>query len=332
MADDLALIDIGPLAGDDGEARIDVARQIDAACRRHGFFRVAGHGVPEELRQQMETAARQFFALPEAEKAEIAMLNGGAAWRGWFDVGGELTSGRPDFKEGLYFGTELGPQHPAVRSGRPLHGPNLFPRRPRELREVVLPWMAAMTELGERLLGAVAMGLGLEEGWFSRHVTADPTVLFRIFHYPPAPEDDDPYGVQEHTDYGLLTILAQDGTPGLQVHSTSGWIDVPADPAIFVVNLGDMIDRMTSGRYRSTPHRVRNRAGEGRLSFPCFIDPSWNATCPVMPLDGVPEASGEERQRWDGASVHAWDGTYGDYLTAKVAKVFPQLFDAVNSR
>ncbi len=180
------------------------------------------------------------------------MLNGGAAWRGWFDVGGELTSGRPDFKEGLYFGTELGPQHPAVRSGRPLHGPNLFPRRPRELGEVVLPWMAAMTELGERLLGAVAMGLGLEEGWFSRHVTADPTVLFRIFHYPPAPEDDDPYGVQEHTDYGLLTILAQDGTPGLQVHSTSGWIDVPADPAVFVVNLGDMIDRMTSGRYRST--------------------------------------------------------------------------------
>ena len=76
-------------------------------------------------------------------------------------------------------------------AGRPLHGPNLFPARPPALRGAVLDWMATMTELGHRLLGAVAVGLGLDESWFSRHVTADPTVLFRIFHYPPAPE---PYG------------------------------------------------------------------------------------------------------------------------------------------
>ena len=76
---------------------------------------------------------------------------------------------------------------------------------------------------------------------------------------------------------------------------------------MFVVNLGDMLDRMTEGRYRSTPHRVRNTSGAERLSFPCFIDPSWDAVCPVLPLAGSPPADDAAR-RWDGSSVRAWDG------------------------
>jgi isopenicillin N synthase-like dioxygenase len=132
--------------------------------------------------------------------------------------------------------------------------------------------------------------------------------------------------VAEHTDYGLLTILAHDGTPGLQVRGSAGWLDVPAVPDAFVVNLGDMLDRMTRGRYRSTPHRVRHGApGSGdRLSFPFFFDPAWDAEVRPVPLLG--EAPPDDADsRWDGSSVHEWSGTYGDYLTAKVAKVFPHL-------
>jgi len=99
---------------------------------------------------------------------------------------------------------------------------------------------------------------------------------------------------------------------------------VPAEPGVLVVNLGDMLDRMTEGRYRSTPHRVRNSGRGDRLSFPCFVDPSWDAMCAPMPLAGSPPADDVAR-RWDGASPQAWDGTYGEYLTAKVARVFPQL-------
>jgi isopenicillin N synthase-like dioxygenase len=182
--------------------------------------------------------------------------------------------------------------------------------------------MAAMTGLGHALLGAVAAGLGLPADWFATTVATEPTVLFRIFRYPPG--DDVGWGVAEHTDYGLLTILAQDRHGGLEVRGPDGWLAVPAGPDVLVVNLGDMLDRMTEGRYRSTPHRVRNTSGHERLSFPFFVDPSWDAVCRPLPLAGTPPADDAAR-RWDGTSVRAWDGTYGDYLTAKVAKVFPLL-------
>src|SRR5690606_30293904 len=153
-------------------------------------------------------------------------------------------------------------------------------------------WIDAMTRLGHRLLEGVALGLGLDRRWFARELTADPTVLFRIFRYPPTtpgvePDRKErgrgtraggdhgatPWGVGEHTDYGLLTILAQDGSGGLEVRTTEGWIDVPSVADGFVCNIGDMLDRMTGGRYRSTPHRVR-ATGADRLSFPFFFDPS----------------------------------------------------------
>jgi isopenicillin N synthase-like dioxygenase len=322
----LPLIDVAPLLDPDAD-HLPVARQIDEACRRFGFFRIAGHGVPSDQLADLERLARQFFDLPDEVKAEIEMARGGTAWRGWFPLDGELTSGRPDHKEGIYFGTELGPEHPAVRAGRPLHGANLFPATPSELGPAVLAWIDAMTSLGVVLLRAIAVGLTLPVDWFERHVTTEPTVLFRIFRYPPA--HDDGWGVAEHTDYGLLTILATDDNDGLQVHAPDGWIDVPSDTGVFVVNLGDMLDRMTEGRYRSTPHRVVNRTDRTRLSFPCFIDPSWDAVCRPMPLAGSPPPDDAAR-RWDSASVRAWDGTYGEYLTAKVAKVFPELVDRLS--
>jgi isopenicillin N synthase-like dioxygenase len=317
--DALPLIDVSELR--DGSPDPATARAVHDACRRSGFFRVVGHGIPPHLVRDLDRQARRFFALPEAEKDRVAMRHAGAAWRGWFPLGGELTSGRPDQKEGLYFGVDHPPDHPGVAAGRPLHGPNLYPERPTALRPAVEAWMAAATALGRRLLQAIAAGLGLEPRWFERHVTAEPTVLFRIFRYPPTAAG---WGVAEHTDYGLLTILAQDGHDGLEVRGPAGWVPVPGDPEALVVNLGDMLERLTGGRYLSTPHRVRHRDGdEDRLSFPCFLDPSWDAVCPTLP--GATGSRPTATSRWDGADPRAWEGTYGDYLTAKVARVFPTL-------
>lgn len=311
---------------------VDAPASIDAACREHGFFVITGHEIEPGRFERLEDASRRFFARPAQDKAAIAMAEAGPAWRGWFPPGGELTSGVPDGKEGIYFGAELGPDHPRVLDATPLHGANLFPDEPPELEPLVLDVIDTLTDLGHRLLELVARGLGIEPRWFQDSVTTDPTILFRIFHYPVAGVvDGATWGVAEHTDYGLLTILRQDDVGGLEVHAPGGWISVPPVSDAFVCNIGDMLERMTGGSYRSTPHRVRTPS-RSRLSFPFFFDPSWDAR--IEPVPGVadrPDARpANGHGRWDGRSVFDHDGTYGEYLTAKVAAVFPELWSGVH--
>ncbi|WP_275412856.1 isopenicillin N synthase family dioxygenase [Planotetraspora phitsanulokensis] len=318
----LPIINVSSLVGPGSpEERAEVARQIEAACRDSGFFYISGHGVPPELVAALDGAARRFFALPLERKMEISMNRGGRAWRGFFPVGGELTSGRPDLKEGVYFGAEA-----LDDRQRPLYGRNLFPAEVPELRDAVLRYLDMLTDVGQAVMRGIALSLGLDEDYFSSGYTAAPTVLFRIFHYPPSPRGSDDWGVGEHTDYGLLTLLLQDGNGGLQVHTSRGWVEAPPVPGTFVCNIGDMLDRLTGGHYRSTPHRVRNVSGRDRLSFPFFFDPGWD--CEVPPLPSLPLRNGG-RPRWDGQDLRAFTGTYGDYLLGKVAKVFPQLRDEV---
>ena len=321
----IPVIDISALVSGN-EDRREVAGRIGQACRDWGFFYIVGHGVDEHLQRRLEEVSRQFFAQDLETKLEIKMSLGGRAWRGYFPVGGELTSGKPDLKEGIYFGAELEDDHPLVMAGTPLHGPNLFPADIPQFRETVLAYMAAMTTLGHSLMAGIALSLGLEESYFFDRYTSDPLILFRIFNYPPQPlnnESESNLGVGEHTDYGLLTILRQDMSGGLEVKTKSGWVAAPPIPNSFVCNIGDMLDRMTGGRYLSTPHRVRNLARHNRLSFPFFFDPNFSAE--VRPIKIDAKANDNKEERWDRASVHEFSGTYGDYLLNKVSKVFPEL-------
>ncbi len=273
------------------------------------------------------------------------MARGGRAWRGWFPLGGELTSGAPDRKEGLYFGEELPADDPRVVAGVPLHGPNQFPARPESLRATGLECLDAFTALGHQLMTGFALALGLDANWFHRELTSDPVILFRMFHYPSLPgsepEPDPVWGVGEHTDYGLLTILSQDAGGGLELRTRDGWVEVPPRADALVCNLGDMPERMTGGVYRSTPHRVRSPHGRDRIACPFFFDPGWTAevrpiiryeepTVAHRPGAGAGAGAGaraDATDRWDGASVFDFEGTYGDYLLGKVSKVFPALRD-----
>src|ERR1700722_15691085 len=201
----LPVIDVSPLvAGARGAARAMVAEQIQVACRERGFFYVTGHGVPAGLLDELGAASAEFFALPAADKLEIGMARGGRAWRGFFPVGAELTSGHPDLKEGLYFGAELPGDDPRVLAGLPLHGRNLFPRQVPRLGPLVLAYLHALTSIGQAVLVGIAESLGLDSGYFVTGYTADPTILFRIFHSPPSPPKASSWGVGEHTDYGLV--------------------------------------------------------------------------------------------------------------------------------
>jgi isopenicillin N synthase-like dioxygenase len=206
-------------------------------------------------------------------------------------------------------------------------------------------------------MSAMARGLGLHEDFF-KEFTKDPFTPFRIFHYPADPvgidaADGKPrYGVQEHTDYGVLTILAVDDA-GLEVkiRDTDAWVSVPLIPDTFVVNVGDMAELWTNGAYKATPHRVRNTTSKSRISLPFFFDPSWDAV--VRPLLNT-AAEGElatNQQEGDsnfskGATVartpseaqkavddyragnRAIAIQYGPYILSKVLKVFPQLSDS----
>ncbi len=170
-------------------------------------------------------------------------------------------------------------------------------------------------------MAGLALSLDLEESYFADHGTADPLTLFRIFNYPP-PADPTLWGVGEHTDYGLLTILLQDEAGGLEVKSSA------LDPRPARPGLVRLQHRRHAGPHDRRPvplhpHRVRNPAPRDRLSFPFFFDPNFFAPAvrPIaLPRQELPD---DRDERWDRTSVHAFEGTYGDYLLGKVGKVFP---------
>ncbi len=262
---------------------------------------------PARLTDGLLTLAREFFARDQAEKMRIHMSRGGRAWRGYFPVGGELTSGEPDLKEGLYFGTELDDDDPRVRAGTPMHGRNLFPDLP-EFRANLLAYMSALEAAGQQVLSLMAEGLHLPSDYFLQRFTADPTVLFRIFRYPPDEAAREGWGVGAHTDYGLLTLLQQDAVGGLQVLNRERWLDVPPLADSLVCNVGDMLERLTNGRYLSALHRAKNLSGRERLSMVLFLDPSFDAK--LEPLPGVVRDSIEPHTnvRWDRIDPHAHAG------------------------
>src|SRR6185369_13778044 len=158
---DLSLFDVG------GTWRDHVAAQVDWAASEFGFFYIVGHGIETGVIDSLLTLSRTFFEQSAEAKHRVHMSRGGRAWRGYFPVGGELTSGRPDLKEGIYFGAELDQHHPEVQAGTPLHGPNLFPASIPGFRSAVLEYMEAMTQLGHILMAGISLSLGFDESYLA---------------------------------------------------------------------------------------------------------------------------------------------------------------------
>ncbi len=284
---EIPVIDLAPFLHGDAAARAAVAAKIGDACRNIGFFYIINHGVPRELVARVFAESARFFALPADRKAEIA-IEKSACHRGYFMVGGEnldpakqKTAG--DLKEGIKIGRDLPADHPLVVAGTPLHGPNQWPANLPGWRETMEDYYGAMEALGREMLHAFSLALGLPEDYFDGWLSAPMTTLGPL-HYPPQTGHitEAQLGAGAHTDYGCLTMLAQDDAGGLQVRNAAkNWIDAPPVADSFVVNIGDMMERWTNGVFTSTLHRVINISGRERYSLPYFFDPDFSApvTC-----------------------------------------------------
>ncbi len=263
-----------------------------------GFFYLVGHDVPAELPEQLLASARDFFALPEANRLQVENVHS-PHFRGYTRLGTELTYGAADWREQLDFGPESAPI-PAAERANPwdvLVGPNQWPTQVPALRPLVLEYLDRLTRVSLRLLETWALSLGLERDVFAPAPGADPQPLLKIAHYPGS---DQPQGVGPHKDIGTLTLLylEQDST-GLQAQDLDGdWIDIAPVPGAYVVNIGEALEIATDGYLRATPHRVLTpRPGQDRISLPYFYNPPYEDRVEhqVLPPELAAEAPGVGR-------------------------------------
>jgi isopenicillin N synthase-like dioxygenase len=278
---DLAQLDAGPAAR---RAFLD---RLRTAARDVGFFYLGGHGVPESLVDQVRAESRRFFALPEADKLAIEMVNS-PHFRGFTRAAWELTRGQPDWREQLDIGAErpVIPQGPGVPAWLRLQGPNQWPAAQPELKAVLLRWQAELTRIAIRLLGAFAEALDQPADALEPIYGDTPNQHIKIIRYPGRDATGSDQGVGAHKDSGFLTLLLQDQQRGLQVEGEDGrWIDAEPVPGTFVVNIGELLELATNGYLRATVHRVITPpAGADRLSVAFFLGARLDATVPLLDL------------------------------------------------
>ena len=296
MQQHIPVIDLTDALAPGGARNAEVAAQMRAAGEAAGFFYVVGHGLGEELvARQFEAAKAIHEDLSDADKLALSLKHSKAG-RGHERIGAQTldANARPDVKESFYCGIEYPPDHPYVQRGCYSYGANQWPAALPWVREQSLAYVDAMCALAQRLMQLLALSLDLPEGYFD-HTHASPMVTLRMIRYPahPADADERTFGAGAHTDWGAITLLAQDGWGGLEVQMPGGaWVPATPIEGSLVINLGDMIPRWTNGRYHSNPHRVRNThsGGAPRYSIPFFYTPDYMARIEAVP-GSVPEGT-----------------------------------------
>ncbi len=267
-----------------GTDRVAFAERLRSICHEVGFFQLVGHGVDATFVDEYFAALQQFFSLPTSVKEQIAKIH--SPWfRGWEQVGAELTDNRVDHREQIDVWTEHPPRSgeldpPYLR----LEGPNQW------LDETTLPGFRALVERFQREMGAIAdelmaamcVGLGLAPDHLDQRFGERRMSLVKLIHYPETPPGE--AGVNAHHDAGFLTLLWQHGVGGLQARNPDGeWIDVPPTDGAIVVNLGEILQSMTGNYFVATDHRVI--AHDERYSSGYFHGPDLRTTLEPLPLD-----------------------------------------------
>jgi isopenicillin N synthase-like dioxygenase len=281
---DIPILDLAPLIA--GEDTSDLARAFATAYGETGFGYVINHGVDPALRAAVFDASKRFHNLPLETKQAIALDH---SHRGYIaintstDVNSDLAEvTKPNQSASIMMMRE----DAFVDPNTYLSGPNKWPELD-GFRTACEAYITAMSNLGRKLMSLALDSLDItDRSILSAFDT--PTIWLRLLHYPPqspqAPQDL--FGSAPHKDFGCLTLLAQDDVGGLQVQTPAGnWVDAPPIQDALIVNVGDMLHRLSNGRLLSTPHRVINASGHERYSVPFFFDP--HVATHIAPLAGT---------------------------------------------
>lgn len=293
MSQALHEIDVAPALSGSHAGIAQVGREIRAASEQIGFYLIVGHGVPAELRARVFDANARFHALPVAQKLEVKL---NPYFRGYQPLEGSTvkistveSASKPNQSESFFIRHEVSETDPDF--GQPVQGPNQWPRELPGFRDALLDYHDAMRDMMAALLPAYAFAMEQDAADF-RALFSPPSTILRMLHYPPhdQPRETGVFGIAPHTDFGFITVLAQDHVGGLEFRPRGGeWSPVPIIDDSFVVNSGDAIPRLTNGRFASTAHRVVNTSSErSRYSVGFFFDPSFDTVIEPLPGFGTP--------------------------------------------
>ncbi len=280
------------------------AQELGQSFVDYGFAIVRDHGIPQQLIDRAEEQAKAFFALPEEIKRNYLIPGGGGA-RGYTAFGVETAKGATssDLKEFWHVGRELSQGHPF----RDVMADNIWPAEIPGFKETFLELYDAFDDAGVKVLRAIARFLNVDEEYFTDTVR-DGNSVMRLLHYPPV---DKPTGhhirAGAHEDINTITLLLGAEEAGLELKTRDGrWLPVSPKPGELVINIGDMLQRLTNGRLRSTSHRVVNpapdRASKARYSMPYFLH--FRPDFVIEALPGTVPAG--EAPKWPPISSHEY--------------------------
>ena len=315
LFDEVPSLDLADFTSGDPQRKAEFVRKLGEAYHSIGFVAVRNHGLSDELTEKLYTSVKKFFALPEEvkEKYEVPGL---AGQRGYTGKGKEHAKGRNvgDLKEFYHVGQEV-PESDPLSSDYPK---NVWPEEVPEFKDATLTTFRILENAGKTMLRAIALYLGLEETYFDDKIRYGNSIL-RPIHYFPIEDPDsvpsDAVRAAEHGDINLITLLMGASADGLQVLRRDGkWIPITALPDQVVVNVGDMLARLTNDKLKSTIHRVVNPPKElmntPRYSIPFFMHPrsEMDLTCLESCIDA------ENPKKYS-------DTTAGAFLDERLAEI-----------
>ena len=313
--DAIPILDVSAFRTGGGSGAASIARELRGYLENVGFLYIKGHEVPRASIEAVRAESRRFHDLPLDEKMKLKMDRN---FRGYIPINTStiVTSSvakvtKPNQSESLMLMHEVAADDPDALAGKPLQGPNQWPGEDLlpGFRSVIESYVAQMNALGRQMLETITLALGMPKGSLDRHFEK-PTTFLRLLHYPTQREEDGLFGSAPHTDYGFITLLAQDDVGGLEVKNKAGdWIPAPPIPDTFVMNVGDILARWSNDVFVSTPHRVINRSGKERYSQPFFFDPAMDSLIEALPSC----VSAERPAKYEPV-------LYGDYLMERIDK------------